>query len=149
LRGKRAVVIEPPENIVGRRATQFGEDAAEKKRRGEDLLEGRLERGGKIVADEAAGRHVVGRAGEPVDVRGVDHGLPDSLDVRRVADAAEGEVIVNLEELRRRGLDREQENARPGAQRDHGQPGAELVLDVFAAIGDRLKPAVGFLGHDA
>lgn len=79
-------------------------------------------------------------------MRGVDGGLPDLLDVRRVAEAGEGESVVQLEDLRAARAHAQQQNAVGQADGEDGRAAPELFADVFAAVRDRLQPTIGFLG---
>ena len=148
LRDEGAVVVDAPKGVVGGRRSELGHDAAEEQRRGEDLLEGGLERGREVVTDQAPSANVLGGAGKAFEMGGVDGGLADFLDIGGMADGAEGEMIVNFEELGRGSLEAGQEDAGLGTQGDDGQAGSELVLNVLAAILDRLEPAVRFFGHE-
>ena len=81
--------MNPEELILRGRRPEFGKDEFHEKRRGVNLLEVRLELRTQSVTHEPPQAHVLGRARECFEVRGINRGLTDFLDVGRMAEARE------------------------------------------------------------
>src|SRR5438093_798984 len=85
---------------------------------------------------------------ETFDVRGLDGGLADFLDVHRMAESAEGVAVIDFKDFRLLALaDAEKENAFGPGNGEDGRAALELILDVFPAVANRLQPPIGFLRH--
>src|SRR5204863_2349076 len=91
--------------------------------------------------------HVLRRAIERFEMRGIDGCLPDFFDVGRMPQAGEGVAVEQFKDLGVARPNPEQKNSFRQAGRKHRRTAFELLAHVLAAIADRLEPAIRFLNH--
>ena len=96
---QRTVVIEPEKEIGGGAPAQFGKEHSRQVRRAVDLLEGRFERGAERIRRQSAQRNVVGGAGEAFGAGEFNSRHAQALEVARVADRAQSDAVVDLEDF--------------------------------------------------
>jgi hypothetical protein len=139
--------MQSKKQIVFRRGSNFGEQKFDEKWRAENLFEIRFQLRTQTEADETAQTDVVGSAGEGFHVRGVDCGLANFFNVRRMTQTGERVAIEQFENFGLAAADAEQENAIGQTRAENRRAAFELFANVFAAISHRLKPTIRFFSH--
>src|SRR3954468_18872610 len=96
---------------------------------------------------EPAQRYVCGRTREPLRARQFNRRHSQPLDVARMSDRSHRNPIVNFEDLLSRSPECDKQDSVGVTQGRNRAARSQLRFNVFAAIRNRLDPAIRFLDH--
>src|SRR5438552_2573883 len=135
------------DQILARFNVHFRQQHFHEKWRAENLFEIGFQLRAEPEANQPPQAHVLGRAIESFEMRGIDGCLPDLFDVGRMPQSGKGVAVEQFKNFGVACANAEQKNSLRQAGPKHRRTAFELLAHVLAAISDRLEPAIRFLDH--